>query len=285
MIPTPSFLSASSRRYRAVYLDLDGTLLDPDREIPQKAKEILCELVDRKVRVGVATGRMYRSAAPYVRAIRSNAPLIIYNGARIVTPQDGRILWRTSLGAWAARLGLEAGRKAGVHINLYLGSDLYMEKEDPLGREFLFKENLTALYTDDLTELLSKDPVKILFIGPNHRLLELDTMLRAEIADQASLTFSERTYLEMLPLGVSKGNALALACQMLKMDPADAVTFGDAPNDSAMLRLAGLGIAMGNADANVKSAARYVTGPNHLGGVAEALSAIQFDPDLRLEDP
>lgn len=269
---------ASGTTLKAAYFDLDGTLLDENREIPERALEKLERMKGRGVRVGVATGRMFASARPYVEALRSNAPLIIYNGARIVEPSTGRVLFETLLEASHARKGLEAARGLGVHVNLYVEHRLYMDSRDRFGQLFLEKENLKAAYVSDLETVLNTDPVKILFIGEPEVLQHCRDQVGSATEDGVTLVFSEPDYLEMLPKGVSKGRALARACQLMKIDLADVAAFGDAPNDAEMLEMAGMGVAMENAAQPAKSAARIITGPNHGDGVVDALDRLFPEP-------
>jgi 5-amino-6-(5-phospho-D-ribitylamino)uracil phosphatase len=87
-------------------------------------------------------------------------------------------------------------------------------------------------------------------------------------------TFSKPNYLEIIPIGVNKANALAEVARELKIEPLQVAAIGDGLNDVEMLREAGIGIAMGNASAEVKSAADWVTGTNDEDGVAQAVQAL-----------
>ena len=288
---------------KAAYFVLDGTLLDENRNIPDRALVKLERMMARGIKVGVATGRMFASARPYVEKLGSNAPLIIYNGARIVEPGTGDVLFETLLEKELARKGLEVARSLGVHVNLYIGNRLYMDSKDRFGQLFLEKENLKAAYVSDLETVLDTDPVKILFIGEPEVLKDCRRRVARATAqglteegvteegvteegvteegvteDGVTLVFSEPDYLEMLPKGVSKGRALARACQLMKIGLAEVAAFGDAPNDAEMLEMAGMGVAMENAAQPAKDAARIITGPNHGDGIVDALDRLFPEP-------
>jgi Cof subfamily protein (haloacid dehalogenase superfamily) len=263
---------------KAAYFDLDGTLLDENRKIPDRALAKLERMKGRGIKVGVATGRMFASARPFVETLGSNAPLIIYNGARIAEPSTGRVLFETLLEAECARQGLAVARSLGVHVNLYIGPRLYMDSRDRFGQLFLEKENLKAAYVSDLETVLDTDPVKILFIGEPEVLEDCRRRVAEATENGVTLVFSEPDYLEMLPRGVSKGRALARACQLMKIDLAEVAAFGDAPNDAEMLEMAGMGVAMENAAQPAKSAARIITGPNHGDGIVDALDRLFPEP-------
>jgi Cof subfamily protein (haloacid dehalogenase superfamily) len=81
-------------------------------------------------------------------------------------------------------------------------------------------------------------------------------------------------YLEVISNAVNKGDGLRSICLHLGIDPSHAIAFGDSENDIPMLKAAGLGIAMQNADARVQAAADRVTLSNNENGIAKALKKI-----------
>jgi hypothetical protein len=87
----------------------------------------------------------------------------------------------------------------------------------------------------------------------------------------SNATFSKPNYLEVIPLGVNKAEALVNLTKRLSLDLSQVVALGDGHNDLEMLREVGLGIAMGNATEEVKAAAKWVTGTNDEAGVAQAI--------------
>lgn len=90
----------------------------------------------------------------------------------------------------------------------------------------------------------------------------------------SNATYSKPNYLEVIPLGVNKAEALANLTQMLGIDLSQVAALGDGHNDVEMLRAAGVGIAMGNASDEVKAAAEWVTGTNDEAGVAQAIGKL-----------
>jgi len=118
------------------------------------------------------------------------------------------------------------------------------------------------------------DPVKILLIGPDERLDAVAAAYRAGgfgAEDLPHLVRSEATYLEIQPRGVTKGAGLVRVCKLLGIPPSAAIAFGDNLNDLEMIQAAGLGVAMGNAHADLKRAARMVAPSNDEDGVAAVL--------------
>ena len=102
-------------------------------------------------------------------------------------------------------------------------------------------------------------------------LLEVKEWLDARLAGLGRTVFSEETYLEILPLGVSKGAALSVLLEMEGISPEEVVAIGDAPNDREMLELAGIGVAVANAAQEVKDAADHVVCSNDEDAVKACL--------------
>ena len=89
--------------------------------------------------------------------------------------------------------------------------------------------------------------------------------------------FSYETYLEIIHQGVDKATALLALGQKLGIAPSEMIAIGDMDNDIAMLRMAALGIAMGNAPMNVQEEADWVTDTNNRDGVAVAIERLKED--------
>ena len=81
-------------------------------------------------------------------------------------------------------------------------------------------------------------------------------------------------YLEIIPSVINKGQGIRDICGVLGLEPAQVIAFGDAQNDIPMLRVAGMGVAMGNAAEAVKAAADLVTCSNNEDGIAAALEKL-----------
>ncbi len=93
----------------------------------------------------------------------------------------------------------------------------------------------------------------------------------------SNAAFSKPNYLEIVPKGANKASALVHLVAILGLDLSQVAAIGDGYNDIEMIREAGLGIAMGNAPAAVKSAADWVTGTNNEAGVAQAVRRLFED--------
>ncbi|MGH7395265.1 MAG: HAD family hydrolase, partial [Candidatus Methylomirabilales bacterium] len=127
-------------RYRLIAADVDGTLVDDRRQIPPAVREALAEARAAGCRLTLATGRMYPSVLPFAEAVGTNAPLILYNGAALVERGSRRVTFRRCLPLADARLALTLLKDFPLHVNLYAGEGLYIERVTPAATESMVRD-------------------------------------------------------------------------------------------------------------------------------------------------
>lgn len=257
--------------YRLVVVDLDGTVRSRRLGIPGGVKRAVAAARAKGVRVCVATGRMWRSAEPWVRELGADTPVILYNGGQVLDFETGRTLYARRLPGDTARAALDLVRRdPEVQPHLYVRDRVYVERAHPLSDVYAADDGLTYEIVPSLDVLLAEDPHKILIIGAHERIAALQQAVR-----DAPLTVhavqSEPVYLEILPPGVSKGEALRAMLALLGVPAAQTIAVGDNWNDLEMIEAAGLGVAMGHAPEGVRARADHVCGTADDEGVREVL--------------
>lgn len=231
-------------------LDLDGTLLNDRSEISATNLEWVKRAVDAGVTVCVSTGRGFQSALPIAEQMNLDTPMITVNGGEIWTKPHS-IHRRTLLDSGIVMRLHALAEKHDVWFWAYSTQDIY-NKERWIGDTITTHWLKFGYYTENLTVL-------------NEILQEIQTW------DGLELTNSSPFNIEINPIGVSKASALEEVCRMLGYDMSEVVAIGDSLNDIAAIRAVGLGVAMGNAQEEVKAAADVVTGSNQENGVAAAI--------------
>jgi hypothetical protein len=257
--------------YRLVVADLDGTLRSRALGVTEGVRVAVARAQAQGVRVCVATGRMWKSAAPWVRLLGADPPVILYNGGQVLDFTAGRILYERRLPRDVARHVLTVLRRdPTAQIHLYLNDRVYVERPDPLTDAYAADDGVQVDLVPALEQLLAEDPFKLLVIGTPERMSALGGAVREDgVAVHA--VQSEPTYLEILPAGVSKGRALEAMLETLGIAPREVVAVGDNWNDLEMLEVAGLGVAMGHAPAGVRARAAAVCGTSEEEGFREVI--------------
>ena len=261
-------------RIRAVFFDLDGTLLSPDSELRPVVLAVLDSLKEAGVAVGLATGRLYESTKPYAEQVRCTAPIVLLNGARVVGPSGQPCYYQAYLPAHVGHDVIAEARQRHIHVNLYWEDRYFVEDLGPYGRAFVDKEHYLPIVVEDLEAKLSRDPVKLLLIGEPRELEACRRVCLERLGERVQMVFSEPNFLEVLPPGVTKGTALERAAKLLEIPLSEIAAFGDGPNDADMLARAGVGIAVANARREARAAADFVTRGTHDTGVLEGLSLL-----------
>ena len=156
--------------YRLVVIDLDGTARSRRLGITPGVRDAIAAARARGVRVCVATGRMWRSAEPWVRALGVDSPAILYNGGQVLDFEAQRTLYERRLPAAAARAALELIRRdPDVQPHLYVDDRVLVERLHPLTEAYTADDGLTAEVVPSFDSFLAADPHKVLIIGPEAR--------------------------------------------------------------------------------------------------------------------
>ncbi len=256
---------------RLVALDLDDTLLDRSRKISPRAKAAIKAAIAQGVTVTVATGRMYPSALPYARQLALDVPLITYNGALIRSGLSGETLLHRPLGEATTQKVYSLFRERGWYLQVYLDDVLYVRVRDTNARAYEAVAGIESVPVGDELWSLKGAPTKLLTMAEPHLIPEIEAALREACGDQVYTANSRANYLEMTDPQANKGAALAFLAGRLGIGREAVMAVGDSANDLDMIEYAGWGVAMGNANPQVKAAAQAVTAANDADGVAAAI--------------
>ena len=266
---------------RAVVTDVDGTLLDPRNALPASAARAARELRARGIPLILATGKTRGPwLPPLLEAIGPlGAPALFAQGL-LAYEADGTPLWERALEpAFLRRCVRLARRLRDVQVVAYCGSRLVCAACDRHSARLPDYGEPEPEAVGDLEEALcgggGRAPVacqKLIFMAD-----EPMAGVRAELArelrdgEDCSLTSALPGMLEVLPVGASKGEAVARLLRDLGIRPEEVVALGDGENDVELLELAGVGVAMGNASPAAVRAAQHQVAANDADGWAEAV--------------
>jgi Cof subfamily protein (haloacid dehalogenase superfamily) len=254
---------------RLVAIDLDGTMLDRDRQIPERNQAAVRAATESGVLVVLASGRIEPSMRPFADRLGLNGAMICSNGAHVLG-RSGRELLHLGLDPTTTQTVLDFAEKKSIHLNVYSRSTLRFLAESPWGD--LYRSRVTTIEPGLLTseERGTLNPTKMMLVAAPADLeahcAELGEMLDES---QARLVHSEPEYLEVLSAKASKAaglEALAASCGISRSEVA---AIGDYLNDLEMVQWAGLSGAVANAAPEVASAASVRVASNSESGVAE----------------
>ena len=269
---------------RLLAIDIDGTLLDSRGRLPDAHRDALVEASALGVEVALVTGRSYHFTAPIVDLLPIPLTLIVNNGA-VVKRRDGATEMRHVLPRGAALRVLDDTRHFEDSVAIVFDRpderQIVFERMDwshPNRRGYYEKNKaFIAAAPSPLREMLTEDPIQVMFNGSVEPMRALVAALRAmPIADQFSVAITEYvprdfSLVDINGAGCSKGTTLATWVARRGWAPAEVAAFGDNLNDVEMLDFAGTAYIMGNATDLLKSRGYRTTSSNDEGGLAEAI--------------
>jgi Cof subfamily protein (haloacid dehalogenase superfamily) len=266
--------------YRLLAIDLDGTLLTPQKLITPRTQQVLCQIAEMGITIVIATGQTAAVLRHVCAALPLNGPQIIENGAVIVDFGSGKILHERLLPQEYILPTLDKLRDYGFYRAYHTHQTVYVDTGTPRAKNWYRPPVPSAVMVDDVASLYPKPCIKVVGIGEEGTLREKRHILEEMYSGKLYVTQSSFDLIEFLHPEVSKGHALQTIVADLQIAPEEVVAIGDNHNDLGMMRFAGLGVAMGNAHDEVKAEADYVTLSNAEEGVADLIEKIIL-PDLR----
>ncbi|MFP7297084.1 HAD family hydrolase [Neobacillus niacini] len=280
-------------KYKLLATDLDGTLLNEQREIDKENIEAIHEFRERGGRVIITSGRSPLSTRWIANTIGlKGEPIIAYNGA-VILDESGEVSEQAAFGHDHLMSFWELCEGEGIYAHFYEGDTLLVPRETKWNQNWI-ENNILALEKTgaDLTEresFRSRCQVKMVdnfytYVKRNHpvitkiavfndegKLADFSKSIDKQVGSMEISSSFNFLNLEISPAGVSKASSLVKLGEAYDIHISEMAAIGDNFNDSLMLSAAGLGIAMGNAPDEVKKLADTVTGSNHEAGVAQAI--------------
>lgn len=262
-----------------LFLDLDGTLLNDQKEITPGNRRAIDEALALGRRIVVASGRPLASSLAQAERLGLTGEgrfVIAYNGAVIYDCSRREAVFRRTLEEPALYEVFDEARRRGMYIQTYDNEQVVVEERcgPAAAARYCSAIGMEYRVIRDVRRDLSAPPVKALLIDYQDRrpLEDMERWLRTEMAGRVDCFFSSRYFLEVVPPGMNKGAAVAELCRLLDIPIAGSVAAGDESNDVSMLRAAGVGAAMANACQEAKDAADYVTErDNNHDGIEEII--------------
>ncbi len=219
----------------------------------------------------IATGRMYRSVLPYLRAAGGDEPVICYQGALVADPASGRFLLHEPIPLELARETIAAVEAEGYALNCYVDDELYVAEVTANARAYADFQNIPLTPVGPLLDWLEAPPTKLVAVDAPEALDALRPRLEHRFGERLFIAKSLPYFLEFASPKVSKGSGLVFVAEHLGLDLARTVAIGDGENDLELLGAAGYAIAVENGHDLVKAQADWICPAPEDEGIAQVL--------------
>ena len=261
--------------FRAIALDLDGTLTNHDKVVTPRTRQALLKAQELGTVIILASGRPTYGIVPVAECLeleKRGGYILSYNGGNIVNAKTGEKLFSQFLPDAVIPILYKYAKEKNHALLGYAGNEIITEMpDDPYVKEESRINKMNIRKVDNLLETLEPHPTKLLMTGDPTDMIKAEEELVEILGEKMDIFRSAPFFLELVPKGIDKAQSLLRLLSKINLTPADLIAFGDGYNDLSMLKLAGVGVAMANAAPEVRADADYVTLSNEEDGVAAAL--------------
>jgi len=278
---------------KILFTDLDGTLLDDNKDISQRDFDAINGMIAQGHKFVVTTGRPLVSAkriAEKYGFVKPGFYLVSFNGGLIYDCGTGESILTRRISVDDVKFIMDAAFRAGMHAHTYAGDLVVSEHETEQLKTYCRLMQMDYVVVKDIREyfgtiptetvpgapinVVVKPPIKVNIITPldHSSLVGFRGEMRKTTAGKLFDVFSKPEMLEFSDLKSNKGDAVRFMADFYGVPIADTIAVGDEENDCPMIEAAGVGVAVANASQVAKDAADYITGnDNNHSALAEVI--------------
>lgn len=261
--------------YRLLALDVDGTLTNSQKAVTPTTLQAIDKAEKLGTKIILATGRPTYGVAPIAEKLgmsERGGYVLSFNGGKITEWSSKKVLYEQDL---PREVLPELYKKAREnHVSIMTYHDEYVVSETTDDAYVQIEISLNHMYGlkvhNFLTDIHFPIP-KCIITGEPPIIERLDKELNGQGDERLSIYRSEPFFLEIMPKGIDKAHSLSILLNKLNIDRKEMIACGDGYNDIPMLKFAGTGVAMSNAQLDVLKVADYITASNDEEGVTKVI--------------
>ncbi|MEE0929463.1 MAG: Cof-type HAD-IIB family hydrolase [Acutalibacteraceae bacterium] len=258
-------------KYKILAIDLDGTLLNDNKEISNENMDAILCAIESGILVVPCTGRSIQGITKYKFFEKLNSPAIAYNGGMIVNLTNNEIMFHYPLLNKDAEFIVKKGIEIDTNICVWIDNTLYCNKINNYTLEYSKLNSVSPIQFTELKDISDKVMTKILWYDKENKINPYLNSMNRVVSEDVTCCTSKPWFLEFFNSKTSKALALQKLCDLYNISRKELVAVGDELNDISMIEFAGLGVAMKNAKEEVKERANYIIGSNNKSAVADLI--------------
>ncbi|EOC99912.1 Hydrolase (HAD superfamily) [Caldisalinibacter kiritimatiensis] len=271
--------------YKLIAIDMDGTLLNSNKEISERNKKALKVATEKGVQVVISTGRIFTSARYYAKLLGLITPIISCNGAYVCEYHRKNVLYENPMETVDFKEIIKTLQENDFYYHFYDNENFYTRELNYSSSSYYNwnkkqkpGDRINIEIIDNPMELVEEKELKIYKIVAVDKDREKLDYIRKVLSKNKNIEIvsSWSDNIEIMNKGVSKGKALEKLCKIYNISKEQVIAIGDNYNDIPMLEFAGTAVAMGNGEEDAKKIADIVTDTNDNDGVAKAIEELIF---------
>lgn len=261
--------------YRILALDIDGTLLNSNKEITPAVRKAIENLQEKNIPILIVSGRPAQGimhVADELGLKEKGGYILSYNGGKIINCKDNEVMYSSSISEELYKEICEYTFNMNASLLTYEGDFIITEKPD---NPYVDVESrvvrMPVKKVDNMLERLDFPVDKFLLVGePDYMQSQVERVAK-HFQGRLNVFQSEPFFIEIVPIGIDKASSLDKLLSILGSKREELVACGDGLNDVTMIDYAGMGVAMENACKEVKEVSDYITSSCDEDGVAKAI--------------
>lgn len=243
-----------------IFSDLDGTLLNDNKEVSKENKKAIEYFIENGGKFSIATGRAIDSVSKYIESVKTDLPIITYNGGTIYDYNKKKIISEKVLDKDKKALACKiADDYENIGVEIYVGKDVYVLKDNGVSDRQATR--LLNLKYDVPENIFNLSWNKITTVGKIGLMDEVESEFYNKYKTKAIR--SGECFVEIVPDNASKGDALNEIIKTYNLDKKKVICAGDNMNDLELLMEAGISFCPENASNEVKKYANHITVNNN----------------------
>ena len=270
--PNRPFLLEREEALKLIAVDLDGTLLTSSNTLTNFTKSTLIDACKKGHKLVIITGRDFYASnfiADMLEFEKYGGLVSSSNGGHVYSPKDKKVIISHMIDQDLAKEMIAYGKDLGFDFIIYNEGEILSDKEESYGIDFLAKKNKMPIrIVKDLDKKIDFSVNKVLFTADPKVIEKNKDKIAQKFAGKINPIHAMPQFLDCMPPGINKGRSIIEIADYYGIDHKDTYAFGDEINDIEMIKMAGVGVAMGNANTYIKEIADKIALSNDEDGIA-----------------
>lgn len=262
-------------KYKLLVLDLDGTLTNSKKEMSARTKETLIKAQERGITIVLASGRPTYGIVPLAEELelaKYGGYILSFNGGTIINWKTKEVIHESVISSEKLPLLHDIAVQNDVEIISYQNENIISEApENEYVKYEAFLNKMSIKEVKSFSEAIQFPVPKCLIVGNPEKLIQLEKEMNGIFGYEMSIYRSEPFFLELMPSNIDKAQSLQKLLLYTGNTREEMIACGDGFNDLSMIKFAGMGVAMANAQPAVKEASDFITLSNEEDGVAHVV--------------
>lgn len=260
---------------KILFLDLDGTLTNDEKKVTKKTREALIRIQQQGHIVALASGRPTPGMVPVAENIelgKYGGYVMSFNGGKIIDWKTKKTVFEQVMDRKYIPQLLRYARQNNLGLITYDAERALVatRMDKYISLEALYINRIPA-YMTDVEKYVDYNPNKCLFTADPSVSEYHEKIIQEKFGEQLEIYRSSDYFIEVMPKGMDKAASIKVLIEKLGIPRENTIACGDGFNDLAMIRFAGMGVAMENAVDAVKAEADYITGSNNHDGIVQVI--------------